>query len=100
VVAVAERIVIDPAKVRPAPGNPSIPSALDWWQRFTPLWVDASQDDAGRVVLTPNGAKPDGRVVALTPAAYRRHLKAVEEFLGSRLYFDFSDAIVSEGGQS
>lgn len=91
----AERIVIDPAKVQITNGATSVPTALDWWQRFTPVWVDASRDEAGCIVLTPNASQPAGRILDLTPVVYRRRLKAVAEFLDSRLYFDFSDAILT-----
>ncbi|OMI34437.1 hypothetical protein [Streptomyces sparsogenes] len=95
-----DRIVIDQAKIqiddslKVKPGS-EFPRPLDWWQRIVPCWLDASEDEHGHIVITPNGHRADGHVYELTPAVIRREMKAAMRFLGERRFLDFTDAIVT-----
>lgn len=91
-------IVIDQSKIRiaeelVAKGASPFPRPLAWWQRTIPVWVDATETEDGRIILTPNGKVADGRQNELTPADIRRDLKAIQRYLDGRNYLDFSDAI-------
>lgn len=98
-----DRIVIDQTKVRidecikpKMKSGSEFPRPLSWWQMTIPCWLDASEGERGRIVLTPNGRCADGRVVELTSVERRRHVKAAMEYLASRRLLDFSDAVVAE----
>ncbi|GFE20103.1 hypothetical protein [Streptomyces nigrescens] len=98
-----DRIVIDQSKIRVdesikakmKPGS-EFPRPLSWWQMTIPCWLDASEGEYGRIVLTPNGRCADGRVVELAPVERRRDVKAAMQYLASRRFLDFSDAAVAE----
>ena len=93
-----DRIVIDQAKIRidadlVRRGAPPFPRPLTWWQRTVPIWVDVSEAEDSRIVMTPNGKTADGRQTELTPAATRRYAKAIVKYLAGRRFLDFSDAL-------
>lgn len=90
-------IVIDQTKIRidadlVRRGAPPFPRPLTWWQRTVPVWVDVSETEDGRIVLTPNGKRADGYQYELTPAVIRREIKTIVRYLGDRRFLDFSDA--------
>lgn len=89
-----DRIVIDQSKIRIVTEKPVRPGAefprpLDWWQRYVPVWLDASVD-GDLIVLEPNGWCANGTRRELTPADRRRHLATAERWLGSLLFLDFT----------
>lgn len=91
------RIVIDQEAIRLDPdlvrrGATPFPRPLTWWQKTLPIWVDAAEDENGRIILTPNGRTADGRQMELTPARTRRYLKAIQNYLARRRFLDFTDA--------
>ncbi|WP_086559935.1 hypothetical protein [Streptomyces africanus] len=92
-----DRIIIDQAKIKVDEnlvrrGAPPFPRPLTWWQRTVPIWVDVSEAEDGRIVLTPNGKRADGYQYELTPAVVHQEIKAIVKYLGDRRYLDFSDA--------
>lgn len=93
------RIVIDQAKVRVDEalvrrGAPPFPRSLEWWQRFLPIWITASEGVDGTLVLEPNGKVANGSQLTLTPVVLRREMKAIREYLAKLEVLDFSDALV------
>ena len=91
------RIVIDQTKIRVSDeAAPPFPHPLDWWQRYVPCWLTVSEDEQGRLVLTPNGHRADGFACEPTQAAVRRDLKAVTRWLDGNLVLDFTHAIVTD----
>jgi len=93
------RIVIDQSKIRidedlVRRGAPGFPRSMDWWKRNTPLWLDATEDEQGRIVLEPNGRQADGTVREVTPMLRRRHLQYARNWATSRAFLDLSDALV------
>ena len=86
------KVRIDPAlKIKP---GAEFPRPLAWWQRYVPVWLDATEDEQGRIALTPNGHVADGRVQELTPALIRRDVQLALSWLGRHIHLDFTDAIV------
>ncbi|MFC7794594.1 hypothetical protein [Streptomyces cinereoruber] len=83
---------IDVTKVHNQAGS-SLPTSLDWWQRFVPVWVDVTRLDDQRITLTPSTRRADGQSILLTPAVRRSRAQGVREFLDSRRSLDFSNAI-------
>ncbi|EFL29426.1 hypothetical protein SSOG_09140 [Streptomyces himastatinicus ATCC 53653] len=84
------KIRID-ASLKPKTG---FPRPLDWWQRYVPIWVDASEDVLGNIVLKPNGKQANGRVREMTPVVRRREIRAIRKWMDDQVYLDFADAIV------
>jgi hypothetical protein len=64
-----------------------------WWQRYTPLWVDAAVGDDGIVTITPNGKRADGVTLEMTPALRRSRSKAAAKWAAE--HPAFAKAIVS-----
>ncbi|MEU0133372.1 hypothetical protein ABZ172_04925 [Streptomyces sp. NPDC006296] len=93
-----DRIVLDQSKIRISealdvkPGA-EFPRTLAWWQRYVPLWLDASLDSDGHVVLEPNGRRADGSALDATPALRRRRMKAAERWMDNQIHLDFTNAI-------
>ncbi|MFF4645001.1 hypothetical protein [Streptomyces sp. NPDC001389] len=93
-------VVIDQVQVRiidpnhKAKPGAQFPRPLTWWQRYVPIWLDASEDDRGRIVLTPNGRIADGRVQELTPTLIRRDVQLALRWLDNQIHLDFTDALV------
>lgn len=92
-------IVIDQSKIRideklATKGAAPFPRPLEWWDRTLPVWVTVSESVDGLLILEPNGKVADGRQLDLTPVQVRNDLKAIRQYLSSRRYLDFSDALV------
>jgi hypothetical protein len=92
-------LVIDQTKVRidddlVRRGAPGFPRSVSWWERNTPLWLDVAEDDQGRIVLTSNGRRADGVVLAVTASLRRRRLQYAREWASNLVFLDLSDAIV------
>lgn len=92
VVIAQSKIRID-SRVDVKPGS-EFPRPLEWWQRYVPVWLDASEDVMGNIVLTPNGRIADGRRQEVTPALARRDARQALIWLSSQVYLDFTDALV------
>jgi hypothetical protein len=89
------KVRIDPAlKIKP---GAEFPRSLAWWQRYVPIWLDATEDDRGRIVLTPNGRIADGRVQEVTSAIGRRDVQRALAWMDHQIHLDFTDAFVSDG---
>ena len=98
-----DRIVIDQHRicfrpefahrVRP---DAQFPRSLEWWQRFVPLWLTASQDEGGRIVLVANGWTADGRVLPLTAVQRCRALRQALRWLAHLRAVDMIAAILTE----
>lgn len=97
-----DRIVIDQTKIRISdelaarmkPGA-EFPRPLAWWQHIVPIWLTASEDTDGHIVLTPNGHRADGHVYDVTPTVARQEIRAARQWLAGRSHLDFTDAIVN-----
>ncbi|MFG2747994.1 hypothetical protein [Streptomyces xanthophaeus] len=92
-------VILDQAKVRIDPAlkvkpGAEFPRPLAWWQRYVPIWLDATEDGQGHIVLTPNGRIADGRVQGVTPAIARRDVQRALAWLDNQIHLDFTDAIV------
>lgn len=96
-----DRIVIDQTRIRISPEvkvkpGSEFPRPLKWWRKTVPIWLDASEDGEGRIVLEPSGHRADGVVLELTPAKRQRDLKYALRYPRGRRFLDFSDALVPE----
>ncbi|GHJ04719.1 hypothetical protein TPA0906_65840 [Streptomyces olivaceus] len=96
-------LIIDQSKIRIDEGlirrgAPGFPRSLDWWKRNTPLWLDATEDEQGRIILEPNGLQANGVTREVTPALRRRHLQYARSWAAGLTFLDLSDAIGFAGG--
>ncbi|GAA2680053.1 hypothetical protein GCM10010400_49280 [Streptomyces aculeolatus] len=95
------RIVIDQTKIRISdeitvkPGS-EFPRPLWWWQRWTPVWLDVSENADGHLVFEANGKRADGKVFEVTPQLRRNALRGARRWMADLRYLDFSDALVAD----
>jgi hypothetical protein len=92
-------ITVDVTKVCNTVGPP-LPTELDWWQRFVPVWIDVTKLDEQRITLAPSDRRADGQTATLAPALLRARTNGIRKFLDSRRCLDFSDAIEDDAQPS
>lgn len=73
---------------------PNGPRDTAWWERYTPLWLDAIAGEDGIVTITPNGKRADGVVLDLTPALRRSRIKAAVKWAAQ--HPAFASAVLPE----